>query len=186
MPSMKSVIRPDSSWKTEDIEKLALDAARSGDIETLSYCLDELSPKYRTDALTPWLNIIEYGKTVGIQPVEWLEKAVEITTQFIPRTTGKHHLYIILLSELHGKNPGYGLYVGESSKTPEARFEEHARGKRNRKGPLYSRIVRRHHKCLLPTLYEHLNPLSRQEAKELEGKIAETLKDAGIPVYGGH
>ncbi|MGD9143256.1 MAG: hypothetical protein PVG61_05370 [Dehalococcoidia bacterium] len=174
-----------SFWKTEDIENHAREAALEGDIETLSYCLDALSPKYRTDTLTLWLNIIEYGKQMCIQPVEWLAKAAEITGRFNPQTTGNHYLYIILLSELHGKNPGYGLYVGESSKAPEIRFQEHSQGRRNRRGPLFSRIVRRHHKCLLPTLYEHLNPLSRQEAKKLEVKIARALKDAGIPVYGG-
>lgn len=183
---MKPKKRPYSTWKTEEIEQYALEAARVGDIETLSYCLDELSPKYRTDALTPWLNIVEYGKQLGVQPVEWLEQAAEITGRFFPRTRGNHHLYIILLADLHQKSPGYGLYVGESSKTPEVRFKEHIQGKRNRKGPLFSRIVRRHYRCLLPTLYEHLNPLSRQEARTLEKEIAVALKDAGIPVYGGH
>ena len=183
---MESTNRRFAAWKTEYIEKYAQEAALAGDIETLSYCLGELSPKYRDDALIPWLNITEYGKKLSIQPVEWLARAAEITHQFVPETTGKHHLYIILLSGLNRREPGYGLYVGESSKTPEVRFKEHSQGKRNRKGPLFSRIVRRHHKCLLPTLYEHLNPLSRQEAKSLEREIAEALKAERIPVYGGH
>ena len=183
---MKSVVRPFFSWTTEEIEKYARDAALAGDIETLSYCLTELSPKYRSDALTAWLNITEFGKSLGIAPIEWLEKAVEITGQFAPQTIGKHNLYIILLSKLNGRNPGYGLYVGETSKTPAIRFAEHAEGKRNIKGPLFSRVVRKHHKCLLPILYNHLNPLSRQEAKKFEFEIAEALKEAGIPVYGGH
>ena len=120
------------------------------------------------------------------QITEPLEKAAKITGRFTPQTTGRHNLYIVLLSGLNGKIPGYGIYVGETSKSPEERFREHTEGKRNRKGPLFSRVVYRHHACLLPTLYNHLNPLSRKEAKYLEGKIAEALRLEEIPVYGGH
>ncbi len=186
MHSEKPLFRPFSSWKTEEIVKHAYDAAAKGDIETLSYCLAELSPKHRNIDLTTWLNIIEFAQKRGLDPIDWLEKAAEVTGRFTPQTAGKHNLYIILLFELKGKRPGYGLYVGETSKSPEARYKEHAQRKRNRKGPLFSRIVFKHQKCLLPTLYNHLNPLSREEAKKLEGEIAEALKLEGIPVYGGH
>ena len=186
MDSRESSYRPYSSWSTDKVEKHAYKAAKEGDVEAFSYCLAELSPKHRNIALTAWLNITEFAQTLGLQPIVWLERAAETTGRFMPQTTGKYHLYIILLSGLQGKIPGYGLYVGESSKTPTVRFKEHAQGKRNRKGPLFSRVVYKHHECLLPTLYRHLNPLSREEAKELEGKIAEALRLEGIPVYGGH
>jgi len=186
MDSTQPAFRPFLSWSTEEVEKHAYKAARKGDIEALSYCLAELSPKHRNIALTAWLDITEFAQTLGLQPIDWLERAAETTGLFTPQTTGEHNLYIILLSRLQGKIPGYGLYVGETSKSPDARFKEHARGKRNRKGPLFSRIVYKHHECLLPTLYNHLNPLSREEAKKLEGKIAEALRLEGIPVYGGH
>ena len=186
MCSIQPACRPFSSWSTEEVEKHAYDAASEGDLETLSYCLAELSPKHRNIDLTAWLNITEFAHKFGLEPIDWLEKAAEITSQFTPQTTGKHNLYIILLYELKGKSPGYGLYVGETSKSPDVRFKEHTQRKRNRKGPLFSRVVFKHHKCLLPTLYNHLNPLSREEAKDLEGKIAEALRLGGIPVYGGH
>ena len=186
MESVKPAYRPFLSWSTSRVEKHAYQAARKGDIETFSYCLVELSPKYRNIELTAWLNITEFAQTLGLQPIDWLERAAETTSHFTPQTTGEHNLYIILLSKLHGKVPGYGLYVGETSKSPNSRFKEHVQGKRNRKGPLFSRVVYKHHECLLPTLFSHLNPLSREEAKKLEGKIAEALRLEGIPVYGGH
>jgi hypothetical protein len=186
LDSLKSVYGPFASWKTEEIIKHAYDAVDKGDIEAFSYCLSELSPGHRNIDLTAWLNITDYARKKGMEPIDWLEKAAEITSSFRPKTTGKHNLYIVLLYELKGKSPGYGLYVGETSKSPVARYKEHAHRKRNEKGPLFSRIVYKHQKCLLPTLYSHLNPLSREEAKELEGKIAEALRLAGIPVYGGH
>jgi hypothetical protein len=186
MASQKPAYHTFSLWKTEEIERHANDAAAKGDIESLSYCLAELSPRRRNTDLTTWLNINESARKLGLYPVDWLERATEATGRFTRRTTGKHNVYIILLSGLQGKTPGYGLYVGETSKTPAARFREHARGKRNRRGPLFSRVVHKHCKCLLPSLYSHLNPLSREEAKELEGEIAVALKREGIPVYGGH
>ncbi len=186
MDSRKPVYRPFSSWRTEEIVKHACDAAAKDDIEALSYCLAELSPRHRNIDLTKWLDLTEFVKKSGTEPIDWLEKAAGITGRFAPQTTGKHNLYIILLYELKGESPGYGLYVGETSKSPAARYKEHAQRKRNKKGPLFSRIVYKHHKCLLPTLYSHLNPLSREEAKKLEGEIAEALRLAGIPVYGGH
>jgi hypothetical protein len=186
MDSRKPAFRPFFSQSTEEVEKQAYKAAKKGDLETLSYCLAELSPKHRNIELTAWLNITEFAQKLGLHPIDWLEKASETMSLFTPQTTGKHNLYIILLSRLQGKIPGYGLYVGETSKSPDARFKEHTQGRRNRKGPLFSRIVYKHHECLLPTLYSHLNPLSREEAKELEGKIAEALRLERIPVYGGH
>ena len=183
---MNDFSRPFSSLNTEEIEKHACDAALAGDLETLSYYLAELSPKHRENTLTAWMNVTEFAQTLGLYPIVWLAKAAEVTRLFTPQTTGKHHLYIVLLSGLKRKVPGYGLYVGETSKPPDVRYSEHVQGKRNRKGPLFSRIVHKHHKCLLPTLYEHLNPLSRKEAKQLEVKIAEALRLEGIHVYGGH
>jgi hypothetical protein len=186
MHSVKTAHQSFSSWTTERVEKHAYEAAKKGDIEALSYCLAELSPRHRNIDLTAWLNITEFAQKRKLHPIDWLEKAAETTYRFTPKTTGKQNLYIILLAGLHGKIPGYGLYVGETSKSPEARFKEHTQGARNRKGPLFSRIVYKYHKCLLPTLYSHLNPLSRKEAKELEEKIAEALRLEGIHVYGGH
>ena len=186
MDSARPADQPFSSWSTGEVERHAYEAAEKGDLESLSYCLAELSPKHRTIDLTAWLNITEYAQKLGLRPIDWLDKAAAATRRFTPQTTGKHNLYIVLLSRLHRKIPGYGLYVGETSKSPEARFKEHAQAKRNRRGPLFSRIVNKHHQQLLPTLYHHMNPLSRKEAKELEGKIAEALRLEGIPVYGGH
>jgi hypothetical protein len=178
--------RPFESWDEKDIIKRARQATDEGDTETFSYCIAELSPKHRHISMTVWLDILESAQSRGINAIDWLEKAAEVTGTFTPKTTGRHHLYIVLLSGLRGKKPGHGLYVGETSKPPEVRFEEHLEGKRNRRGPLYSRIVYRYCECLLPSLYSHLNPLSRAEAKVLEGKIAEALRAEGIPTYGGH
>ena len=69
--------------------------------------------------------------------------------------------------------------MGESFYVPEKRFLVHKEG-----GKLAARCNRRM-LCLLPSLYEHLNPLSRTEAKELEPKIAQELQDLMIKTKWG-
>lgn len=75
----------------------------------------------------------------------------------------------------------YGLYVGETSRDPDLRFDQHKAGYKA------SRYVTRYGVRLLPELVEHLNPLRRWEAVELEPALAEAFAAAGVPwVEGGH
>ena len=67
MHSAKPANQSFSSWNTEDVEKHAYEAAEKGDIESLSYCLAELSPKHRNIALTAWLNITEFAQERGLR-----------------------------------------------------------------------------------------------------------------------
>ena len=39
---------------------------------------------------------------------------------------------------------------------------------------------------LVPTLYEHLNPMTYEDALRLEGQLAESLRKRGFQVFGGH
>ena len=63
-----------------------------------------------------------------MKPVIWINKAWEVTHRYTRQTSGDHYLYIVLLSKVDGKDPGYALYVGETSKTPEERFKQHKDG----------------------------------------------------------
>jgi hypothetical protein len=89
-------------------------------------------------------------------------------------------VYVILLCGVDDHKPGYALYVGETGLTPAHRFANHKAGYKA------SKWVKNYGECLLPSLYEHLAHIGSVEAKDLERKIAESLRDAGIPVYGGH
>ena len=70
--------------------------------------------------------------------------------------------------------------MGKTIRKPEERFQQHKDGYKA------SRYVKKYGVSLLPDLFEHLNPMSAAEATELEVSIAEALKKAGIPTYGGH
>ena len=92
----------------------------------------------------------------------------------------RHALYVALLEDRR-RSPPWGFYVGETSRDPDLRFDQHKTGYKA------SRHVTRFGVRLLPDLVGHLNPLRRWEAKELEAALAEAFRDAGLPwVEGGH
>jgi len=74
----------------------------------------------------------------------------------------------------------YALYVGETGKPVNDRFQEHKSGYRA------SRHVRDHGIGLVPVLTAHLPEMTRDEAKRTEAELATALKTAGFVVRGGH
>jgi hypothetical protein len=73
------------------------------------------------------------------------------------------------------------LYVGQTSRDPDWRFDQHKAGYKA------SRPVKRFGTRLMPTLFEHLNPLQRWESLELEAGVAEAFRAVGVAwVEGGH
>lgn len=102
--------------------------------------------------------------------------------------TGVWNVYVVQLDEGEKENVGEGwVYVGESSRSPEERIEQHLSGARNRRGPLFSRTVNRHGLYLrtdlmrgLPTWY------SVADSKLAEVKLADRLRSEGYVVEGGH
>ena len=69
------------------------------------------------------------------------------------------------------------VYVGMTSKTPEERFEQHKSGYRS------SRIVKQFGIRLKPRQYQSLNPMSRDEAAEMEFEKARRLRKKGWGVW---
>lgn len=86
-------------------------------------------------------------------------------------------------------NPQYNgvlecLYVGQTSKTPQERFQQHKTGHRIAKGhKLSSAIVEKYGRYLRPSLYQHIGPLSRAEALEVEKGLALELRRKGYAVW---
>ena len=97
------------------------------------------------------------------------------------RTKGAdHYVYVVLLEDPR-RRERFGLYVGETSRDPDLRFDQHKTGYKA------SRYVTRYGRSLLPDLVSHLNPMRRWEAIDLEEALAEAFKAAGVPwVEGGH
>jgi predicted GIY-YIG superfamily endonuclease len=91
-----------------------------------------------------------------------------------------HSVYVVLLEDRR-RACRWGLYVGETSRDPDLRFDQHKAGYKA------SRYVHRFGIQLIPGLVEHLNPMRRWEAADLEAALAEAFSQAGVPwVEGGH
>ena len=91
-----------------------------------------------------------------------------------------HSVYVVLLHNADRPDP-FGLYVGQTSRDPDLRFDQHKAGYKA------SRVVKRFGVRLLPELVTHLNPMRGWEAIELEAALAEAFRAAGVPwVEGGH
>ena len=100
-----------------------------------------------------------------------------------------HNIYVIELDKqvlekkkFREANPDYVdgspcVYVGMTSKTPEQRFEQHKSGYRS------SRLVKQFGIKLKPRQYQSLNPMSRNEAAEMEFEKARRLRKKGWGVW---
>jgi len=107
----------------------------------------------------------------------------------VPNPKGHHHVYVVLLDSRVMKhrafvdqNPNLGpdtvcLYVGMTGLTPEDRFASHKEGYKA------NRYVRKYGVRLLPELYEHLNPMTYEEAQATEQRLADGLRSAGYAVW---
>ena len=114
----------------------------------------------------------------------WLAKArraaLALTAQTRRARGARHSVYVVLLRDRRRADP-WGLYVGQTSRDPDLRFDQHKAGYKA------SGATRRFGVRLLPALTEHLNPMRAWESLDLEAALAEAFRAAGVPwVEGGH
>jgi predicted GIY-YIG superfamily endonuclease len=115
---------------------------------------------------------------------DWIGQAERAAQRLRATTQGAkkagHSVYVVLLSDKR-RACRWGLYVGQTSRDPDLRFDQHKTGYKA------SGAVTRHGVRLLPELTAHLNPMRAWEALELEAALAEEVAKAGVPwVAGGH
>ena len=71
------------------------------------------------------------------------------------------------------------VYVGMTGLDVALRFENHRRGRKS------SRYVQRYGRRLLPGLYERLNPMPYEVARQKEVDLAQELRERGYAVWQG-
>jgi len=113
-----------------------------------------------------------------------MPRAVEAARTFKAATHGQrganHSVYVVLLHNPQSRTP-WGLYVGQTSRDPDWRFDQHKAGYKA------SGAVRRFGVALIPDLFDHLNPMAQWESLDLEEALAVEFRAAGVPwVEGGH
>jgi predicted GIY-YIG superfamily endonuclease len=114
----------------------------------------------------------------------WMRRAEAAARTLGAATVGKsgarHHVYVILLWDVRGAGRS-GLYVGQTSRDPDWRFDQHKSGYKA------SSAARRFGVRLLPTLVAHLNPMMGWESLDIEATLADAFRASGVPwVEGGH
>lgn len=114
----------------------------------------------------------------------WWRRAEQAAQAFKATTHGakgaKHSVYVILLHDPR-RAEAWGLYVGQTSRDPDLRFDQHKAGYKA------SGAARRFGVRLAPALTEHLNPMRQWESLDLEAALAQAFRDVGVPwVEGGH
>ena len=92
---------------------------------------------------------------------------------------GHHSVYVVFLRNPKGDGQA-GYYVGMTGLTPEQRFANHKAGIKA------AGVVRKYGVRLVPTLYEHLNPMPYEGAVRMEIELAASLRKRGFQVFGGH
>lgn len=96
-------------------------------------------------------------------------------------------VYVVELDPKGTKTPGKGfVYVGQTSLTPEERFAQHKKGKRNTRGPLFSPIVRKWGLRLRMDLAPDTKYFDRGSAEAAEKRWAQKMRKEGYKVAGGH
>ena len=106
----------------------------------------------------------------------------------VNRKTTAYRTYVINLHNPKLKDPGKGyVYVGQTSKTPEQRLQEHLTGAVSTRGhTLASRVVKKYGVDLNATLMTDRIYLTQKQALKAERRLAERLRDWGYVVEGGH
>jgi len=102
----------------------------------------------------------------------------------------KYYVYVIELdpavaefTKFRKANPRYikgntCVYVGQSSRKPNIRFEQHKEGYKSNK------YAREFGLKLRPDLFEKYNPIpTRKDAEEIEAMLADQLKERGFGVW---
>jgi hypothetical protein len=112
--------------------------------------------------------------------VDWLPRVYEIAARCRSDSRGRSNLYLVLLDYPDSVRGPYGLYVGMSSYSAAARFDQHKAGIRAA-GSVLKRGLE-----VLTGPVAHLQRLARGEAERIEGELAEALRADGLIVQGGH
>ena len=107
-----------------------------------------------------------------MEPNDLISKAQRVARSFNTTTSGeraaRHSVYIVLLHDARFPER-WGLYVGQTARDPDCRFDQHKSGYKA------SAAVTRFGVQLLPQLVEHLNPMREWESIELETALAQAL-----------
>lgn len=126
--------------------------------------------------------------TAAVRQLDTIIRRLRTKGYTVNRNTTAYRTYVINLHNPALADTGAGyVYVGQTSKTPEARLVEHLTGAVSAKGTnLSSRVVRKYGQDLNHDLMTSRIYLTQRQAVKAERRLAERLRRDGYVVEGGH
>lgn len=189
--------RPLLGFNSNELVGLAKAAAHAvpADVDALLLCWDELEHRPRRNQRTrnqikEIMATVQLGAPgeaghkhrVGggdrwtLRPISWFGAARKEARSLAPKKGAgrghSHHVYVVLIGGFGRDGTEFGLYVGETSRRPEKRLEQHLNG------TFAAGVVNGRGVCLLPSLFVYLNPFPRRDRKRREKELAEAFKTA--------
>jgi hypothetical protein len=170
-----SEVRPFFSYSSEEVAEVGFEAIVEHDNERASFAI--LEAKRRKKAPYVYSKLLEIASESEVNLIPWLETVLGVSREFQSSGAGECSVYLVLLKN---KDGDLGVYVGQTGKTPQERFTEHKNGYKS------SKHVKSKGICLLELVQEHLVELTREEAEDIEARLADRIKSEGIWTEGGH
>jgi hypothetical protein len=179
--------RPLHQWPLPRIEAQFAAALDAGHGPSGAHCIHELW--MRAEVLVNVGAALErLWKSAAASIPEWLPMTAyeflpllyEVTARFTPRARGRSNIYLVLLDYSDRRDGPHGVYVGMTQHAPAVRFDQHKAGIR-----AAGSVLKRGLEVLTgPAL--HLQHLRRDDAADVEMRLAEALGAEGLIVQGGH
>jgi hypothetical protein len=167
------LVRPLAGRPSEKVQRIFDQACEKGELVGAAQALHELSHRKNWAARSSTL----VAQLTDKFPM--MRTAVGVAERMSSDTEGSKRVYVVLIRNSNGQ-PAFGLYVGKTGLSPEKRLLNHLTGHKA------SSVVKKNGVCLLPMLYQHLNPMSDAEALELEAELKLGFEEAGLLAFGGH
>ena len=151
------------------------------DLEMGTLIYNELSLRKSSSSKKILKDLLSKFSSVNHEPIRWLKDArlivknLQITNA---HSKNSHSIYVILRNGYSKQNQTYGVYVGETSKTPEERFSQHKKGIKSARG------VQKYGIQLLRSLWPY-GKINSQQKLCYETKLHLSLKKV-IPKVSGN
>jgi len=185
-------------WRDPDRPQLLLGSARDNPIGRMEKLADgslDHSKFAQTYGIEPRMDLLETlpAEIGALEAYRKKDDASEVRAQvrdhlldqgYVLDPANGNETYTIYIINLVDDSepdlaPGKWVYVGETSKTPEERFDEHKNGIRDNKA------AREHGRDLNYDLMKDIPQVRfKQDSKWLEAHIGEKLRDCGYKVEG--
>jgi len=187
-------------WRDPDRPQLLLGSARDNPIRRMEKLADgslDHSKFAQTYGIEPRMDLLETlpAEIGALESYRKKDDASKVRTQvrdhlldqgYVLDPANGNETYTIYIVNLvddpaPDPSPGKWVYVGETSKTPEERFDEHKNGTRDNKAAC------EHGRDLNYDLMKDIPQLRfRQDSQWLEAQTGEELRSRGYVVEGAH